>query len=208
MTVLIIDGSTLCRQAISGVVADNLPGTAIIHFDGEPDELEAFAGHDLRLVVVDIETMVERRISFDQIAKVARSAKKIALEKSVSAIGSGLILGHRIDGYVLKNMEAGALSLAIRTVFAGGVFIPAHVMRRPRANPDSSRLDGLTTRQQAVLLGVQRGLSNLEIARELGITTATVKAHLQNGMRVLGARNRVEAAMLYRELLETEYVGQ
>lgn len=63
--------------------------------------------------------------------------------------------------------------------------------------PSSPRqpVEPLTAREEEVLVPVAQGRTNTEIAGELHITPSTVKAHLANLMRKLGARNRVEVAM-------------
>ena len=57
-----------------------------------------------------------------------------------------------------------------------------------------SRLAVLTARQAEVYRAVARGLPNKLIARELGITEATVKSHLSAVYAVLGVNNRTQAA--------------
>lgn len=54
-------------------------------------------------------------------------------------------------------------------------------------------LEALSTREQEVLHMVAQGLTNNEVARQLGIATGTVKAHLQTIYRKLGVRNRTHA---------------
>lgn len=51
-------------------------------------------------------------------------------------------------------------------------------------------LHGLTPREYQVALLVSRGLSNKEVARELGVSDGTVKLHVHNIFQKLGARNR------------------
>lgn len=52
----------------------------------------------------------------------------------------------------------------------------------------------LSHRESQVHAGIARGLSNKEIARELGIALGTVKNHVQRVLAKLGARNRTQAA--------------
>jgi DNA-binding NarL/FixJ family response regulator len=51
-------------------------------------------------------------------------------------------------------------------------------------------LHGLTPREYQVALMVGRGLSNKEVARELGVSAGTVKLHVHSIFQKLGARNR------------------
>jgi DNA-binding NarL/FixJ family response regulator len=54
---------------------------------------------------------------------------------------------------------------------------------------------GLTDREREVLRLVARGLANKQIARHLGITERTVKAHLTSAFQRIGATDRTQAAL-------------
>ena len=60
----------------------------------------------------------------------------------------------------------------------------------------SGALTLLTQREQDVLRGVVRGLSNKEIGRELNLAEVTVKLHLRGVFRKMGARSRADAAVI------------
>ena len=64
-------------------------------------------------------------------------------------------------------------------------------------------LDSLTPTQLRVLRGVHSGLANKQIAFELGITEATVKAHMTALMRKLNVRNRTQVAILAEKMSDT-----
>lgn len=96
---------------------------------------------------------------------------------------------------------------AIRLVRAGGIFAPMDMMLANRLErtpplPDSMRQCHLTARQMAVLTHMQRGNANKIIAHELGMSESTVKVHVRNIMRKLGATNRTQAVYKARRLLE------
>ncbi|MBE3010558.1 response regulator transcription factor [Microbispora sp. NEAU-D428] len=108
------------------------------------------------------------------------------------------------SGFLLKNTPPADLLAAIRVIAAGeGLLAPsvtrrliaqfAHFARtaadRPRPGPS---LDGLTGREREVLTLVARGLSNLEIAAHLHVSTATVKTHIGHLLAKLGARDRAQ----------------
>jgi DNA-binding NarL/FixJ family response regulator len=62
----------------------------------------------------------------------------------------------------------------------------------------------LTPRQRDVLPLLAKGMSNKEIARALNIAEATTKIHAASLCRILGVRNRTEAALAARELLHKQ----
>ncbi|WP_432867951.1 response regulator [Microbispora rosea] len=111
------------------------------------------------------------------------------------------------SGFLLKNTPPADLLAAIRVIAAGeGLLAPSVTRRliaqftqstlfartgadRPRSGPS---LDGLTVREREVLTLVARGLSNLEIAASLHVSTATVKTHIGHLLAKLGARDRAQ----------------
>lgn len=107
-------------------------------------------------------------------------------------------------GFVPKGMVGDALSLAVRLVLAGEVFLPSQLLKSfnvPDAEPcvadDAAatpvfRPEGLSDREFEVLQKVIQGKPNKVIARELKLSEHTIKHHLGNVFRVLGVRNRTE----------------
>lgn len=68
-------------------------------------------------------------------------------------------------------------------------------------------IESLTPTQLRVLRGVHSGLANKQIAFELGIAEATVKAHMTALMRKLNVRNRTQVAILAEKMSETVLRG-
>jgi DNA-binding NarL/FixJ family response regulator len=107
------------------------------------------------------------------------------------------------DGYLLKDAEPEAILQAIRSVHAGQAPLDPRAARvlldaqRPEVSDDV----GLTAREEEVLRQVQSGSSNKQIARQLGITERTVKAHLTNIFQRLGVTDRTQAALWAAEHL-------
>jgi DNA-binding NarL/FixJ family response regulator len=65
------------------------------------------------------------------------------------------------------------------------------------APPDA--LEALSPRQRDVSVAVARGLSNAQIAAELGLTQGTVKAYLKDIFKALGVSNRTQLALRLRQ---------
>lgn len=97
------------------------------------------------------------------------------------------------SGYLTKAANRLELLQAIRAVHSGGSFYPPEV-----ASKLASRIQrqDITPRELDALRMILRGLSNKEIASELGVSEATVKLHIAHLMTKLGARDRTHAASL------------
>jgi len=102
------------------------------------------------------------------------------------------------EGYLLKDSEPEVILAGIRTVMAGGSPLDPKAARAlltsrrdTRAIPSSP----LSDREEQVLAMVGAGLQNKHIARRLGITERTVKAHLTNIYQRLGVVDRTQAAL-------------
>ncbi|QFZ72564.1 response regulator [Streptomyces fagopyri] len=110
------------------------------------------------------------------------------------------------SGFLVKDGPADSLVGAIRTVAAGEAVLSPRVTHRlldrfahlaaPAAPEVPSRLDALTGRELDVLRALTRGLSNAEIARELGVGETTVKTHVAHILEKYGLRDRVQAVIL------------
>ncbi|WP_297006207.1 response regulator transcription factor [uncultured Corynebacterium sp.] len=118
-----------------------------------------------------------------------------------------------VSGFVLKSGEPEELSHAIRASASGGAYfspqVAAHLVQHvgtsPRIDDDARRrVDRLSERETDILLQLAEGASNTEIAESVYLSVGTVKWHVTRILRTLGARNRVEAALLaYRSGLVT-----
>lgn len=110
-------------------------------------------------------------------------------------------LANGATGVLLKDAATNDLVTGLRKVAQGGRFVPAKIQAMNEAEPPVN----LTDKQRDILESVTRGLSNADIARQLGIAEITVKGHLSVIFAKLGAATRAEAAAiaLRRQLLKT-----
>jgi DNA-binding NarL/FixJ family response regulator len=96
-----------------------------------------------------------------------------------------------VSGYLPKSAEPNELVQAIRTIHAGGRYLPASIDAALQQR--SARVE-LSQREREVLERIVRGRSNKEIAAELGISENTVKVHATRVFEKLGVADRLEAA--------------
>jgi DNA-binding NarL/FixJ family response regulator len=115
-------------------------------------------------------------------------------------------------GYLLKDAAAQELATAIRTILEGETwFSPAVAARLSEGmrgdiqrEQQKTSLDLLTAREREVLAGIARGLTNKEIAGELGISHRTVETHRESLMKKLSIRT---VAGLTKFALETGLIA-
>lgn len=117
-----------------------------------------------------------------------------------------LALEMDVAGFLPKSSPPEVVEAALRLVLAGGRYLPDAVRLLALAEPAPVRVvttNGagaapatLTVRQRHVLQLLAQGSPNKQIARELGISPATVKAHVAQVLAALGAGNRTEAVMV------------
>lgn len=106
------------------------------------------------------------------------------------------------QGYLLKGMPHGELLEAIRTVHAGLRYVPEPVLQRLAERTPSS---ALSARELQILRLIVKGLSNKQIADNLGITEGTVKWHVNIILGRLNVSDRTQAAVaaLHRGIVES-----
>ena len=116
-----------------------------------------------------------------------------------------------VDGYLNSEMSFELTKDAICIVGRGCIIYPRSVLSGPplQANFLSaagllSNDERLTQRQRQVLEGVARGMTNREIAVRLTISERTVKAHVKELMRRLGATNRTQVVAIASNLLQAD----
>jgi DNA-binding NarL/FixJ family response regulator len=122
----------------------------------------------------------------------------------MSAMESSYALQMGASGIFLKHNSPGNLAKAIRMVAAGEMWVDQRVIRAMadgvRFGEEQSIRQFLTEREQEVLRGIFEGLSNKEIAAQIGVSESAVKATLQQLFQKTRVRTR---SQLVRIALET-----
>jgi len=114
-------------------------------------------------------------------------------------------VAHGASGYIPKSASIGTIVDAVRGVLAGEVWLPESLVGTgaalaPAEADAAARIAELTPQQFRVLAMIAEGLLNKQIAYDLGVSEATVKAHMTAIMRKLGVGNRTQVALLASQL--------
>ena len=103
------------------------------------------------------------------------------------------------SGFIPKRFGVETLRDAIVKVMAGDVWIPPDIDLAAAADPEMTklrdRLVTLTPQQMRVLMMLSEGLLNKQIAFELGVSEATIKAHVSAILQKLGVESRTQAVI-------------
>ena len=190
MSLYVIDDHPLMREAVSMLLRRLRPGANVVELDRVGGMEAAVQLHgapsliclDLRLPdtngtsgVLDL----KRRYPDTPLAVLSASSAAEAEEQCIEA---------GADIYIEKSAGAGEIGNAIRALIdADGGF--------EELTPVDSKL---SKRQKQLIVMLDRGLSNREIAEELGISEHTVKVHLWRLFRRLGVKSRTQTVYYAR----------
>lgn len=206
--VLIADDHPMFRGGVSRTLEETDDIEVVAECGSAEDALEAVPQHMPDIALLDVSMpgngiVAARRIGLDFPAvRVIMLTVSEQDDDVIRAIEAGA------SGYVLKGIEAEGLIETVRTVHAGGSYIPPSLAGRvltalgasgARDTKESDPVSDLSKREEQILRLVARGCSNREIGEDLGLQEATVKHYMTNILQKLHVRNRVEAALIARE---------
>jgi DNA-binding NarL/FixJ family response regulator len=127
----------------------------------------------------------------------------ISADEDVDTISRAM--GHGASGYIPKSCSPQVINEAIHDILDGNKWVPDAV--RQRLKPVTSeekdlaaKIATLTPQQYRVLCFLREGWLNKQIGYELGVTEATIKAHITAVFRKLGATNRTQAVIMLSKM--------
>ena len=198
--VLIVDDHPLFRDGLAGLLA-TVGDAEVVGAVGDGDEaVRRTIELDPDVVLMDLN--LPGVPGLDATRRIVGSAPRSAvlvltMVDDDGAVLAALRVGAR--GYLLKGAAQEEVMAAVRTVAAGGAVFGARVAQRVLSGDPAGRYD-LTPREAEVLALVARGSSNVEIAKELGVSLKTVQNHVSRVLAKLQVADRTQAALRARGL--------
>jgi DNA-binding NarL/FixJ family response regulator len=206
--VLLVDDDALVRSGLRMMLA----GAEGIEVVGEADDGRAVLGavdlHRPDVVLMDIRMPQLDGIAATRLLRGQPAAPAVLVLTTFDADELVLqALRAGAAGFLLKDTPPPEIVRAIRLVAAGEAMLSPAVTRRliSRVADDGlagrgararELLDRLTDREREVAIAIGQGKSNAEIAAELFMSVATVKAHVSRLLQKLDLDNRVQIALL------------
>src|SRR3979490_896789 len=200
-TFVIADDHPLFRGALREAVS-GLYGDANIAEAGSFDDAVVLLdrGGDVDLVLLDLTMPGVRGFSGLMYLRAQYPSVPVVV---VSANDDPAVIRRCMDfgtsGFIPKTLGIEAMRTAIMRVLAGGIWTPPDVDLDTGADAETAdlmaRLTSLTPQQVRVLMMLSEGLLNKQIAYELSVSEATVKAHVSAILQKLGVESRTQAVI-------------
>src|SRR5246500_3247297 len=182
------------RQAVASVVA-----TAVIDEAGSFEDLTALLeqGSHVDLILLDLSMPGISGFSGLIYLRAQYPAIPVVI---VSASDDGATIRRSLDfgasGFIPKRFGVETLRDAIVKVMDGNIWVPPDTDLSQATDPEMTRLRDrlvtLTPQQVRVLMMLSEGLLNKQIAYELGVSEATIKAHVSAILQKLGVESRTQ----------------
>ena len=196
--ILIADDHPLTREGLSLATRAAVPG-AVVHGAGTIAEAAALLGQweSCRMILLDF-VMPDAHgfaglLTLQSIVPktpivVVSAREEAALVDAAKALGA--------VGYLFKSRPLDEISNNLRAVDEGRTVFPVGTTPDQGIAAARARIADLSPAQHAVLMALADGRSNKQIAYDLSVTEATIKAHLTTVFRKLGVQNRTQAVIL------------
>ncbi len=206
-TFIVADDHPLFRDALKAAIGNCVQDAEIVEADSL-DSLQAVvdANPDADLLFLDLN--MPGVSGFSALAYI-RSNHESLPTVIVSAMDDpGVIrrsIQHGASGFIPKSSAISVLEDGIRAVLEGEVWLPAGVdLEDDRLGDEEARvaegLSKLTPHQFRVLMMLGEGLLNKQIAYQLGVSEATIKAHVTAILRKMNVGNRTQAVVAVERL--------
>ncbi|MEH3120664.1 MAG: response regulator transcription factor [Sphingomonas phyllosphaerae] len=200
---LIADDHPLTREGLAMAARAALPGVSIMAAGSIAEARTLAQRTPLRMILLDFHLPDARGFSglltLQMYAPttpivVVTASEEPRLVEAARAVGAA--------GYLFKSLPLDDLADRLRRVDGGQrIFPPGATGGAVELDDLLARLTSLSNAQRGVLLALADGRANKQIARDLGVTEATIKAHLTAIFRKLGVSNRAQALLAARSLI-------
>jgi DNA-binding NarL/FixJ family response regulator len=201
--VILADDHPLFRGALSTAVSKAAPGRTLVETSTLAETLNALKDGQTDLVCLDLHMADSSGfIGLAELRKSHPSAPVVVISASQSPGVAARALEFGASGFIPKTASMTQLVEALTAVLNGDVWAPDESgdPQAQEAAEAASKIAQLTPAQMRVLHGLAAGRLNKQIAYDMGISEATVKAHVTAIFRKLDVINRTQAVLVAQAL--------
>ncbi|MFS1703689.1 response regulator transcription factor [Aestuariibacter sp. GS-14] len=207
MRFVIADDHPLFREALTAALTPLFDGLSVIEADSTDALFDVLKRNDnVDLLLLDLsmpgsnwfDTLTTAKERLPDLPIVMVSAND-----DIDVISQAMALG--ASGYIPKSTPTRSIAEAIDIVLGGEQWLPASIAERLTDHSSNmsdmlERFKELTPKQLLVLRYVRSGMMNKQIAHEMNVTEATVKAHISAALKKLDINTRTQAVLLMDKL--------
>lgn len=207
LNIIIADDHPLFRNALRQALTTAFTNTQWFEADSADALQNLLDNSDIEydVVLLDLQmpgshgysTLIHLRTHYQELPVVVISA-----HEDNTTISRAIHYGS--SGFIPKSSSMETLATALEAVLFGDVWLPEGVELQEVSDDGTdqmaSKLSDLTPQQYKVLQMFAEGLLNKQIAYDLGVSEATIKAHATAIFRKLGVRNRTQAVIALQQL--------
>ncbi|MEX6508365.1 response regulator transcription factor [Jiella sp. M17.18] len=203
---IVADDHPLFRGALKEILSSRPDGAEIVEAADFDEAAAALAANpDADLMLLDLAMPGTSGLTGLALLRADHPTVPIAI---VSATEEAGVIARALDlgaaGFIPKSAGFEEIRRAIAALLSGETWLPADFVLGERADPETAdliqRIRTLTPQQTRVLTMLARGLLNKQIAYELGISEATIKAHVSAVLTKLGVDSRTQAVIRLSKL--------
>ena len=192
--ILIADDHMIVRVGLAALLAHEKDMTVVGEADDGQQVLDCVDKLKPDVVVMDLMMpVIDGEAATAELKKRHPEVKVVILTSYSTADGIANAIQAGAAGALLKTTDDTILLSAIRTVASGQEFISSGISQLLASDPPAQKL---SPRQLEVLHSMTRGLTNKEIALQLGIGEARVEEHVNAIFSKINASNRAEAVAI------------
>jgi DNA-binding NarL/FixJ family response regulator len=202
--IVVADDHPLFRAALVSALARAAPGREVVETPSLEGAREALAeaGTGVELLLLDLK--LSDSDGFAGLAGIradypAVPVAVVSASEDARTVRRAMAFG--ASGFIPKSSDLDRMVQAIGAVLDGDVWAPEGLEAEEDGSAEvEARIATLTPSQLRILVGLKQGRLNKQIAWDLGVTEATIKAHLTGVFRKLGVQNRTQAVIVARSL--------
>ncbi|WP_297803123.1 response regulator transcription factor [uncultured Brevundimonas sp.] len=199
--IVVADDHPLFREALVSAVRKARPQAGVVECSSFAEADAALSAEPVDLLLLDLKLSDVEGMTGLNLVRANHPAVPVVVvsaSEEPHTVRRALAVG--ASGFIPKSAALDTMVEAISQVLEGETWAPDVGEAEGEEADLQSRIASLTPSQLRILEGLKAGRLNKQIAYDLGVTEATIKAHLTSVFRKLGVQNRTQAVILSQQI--------